>query len=371
MAQLMLFLAPVLAATSAAAGLGVPLKRGWNLGNTLDVTDPWHCTHPPFAGRPDAKWVFESVAAAGFDWARIPTHWDCHVAKTAPFAVDPAFMAQLNTTVGWALTHGLRVMVNTHHENSWVEGAWNSTANSTKAKIAVALPRLVAIWDQIATHFSSFPDDRLVFELFNEPKAMTVVELNTMNNALLPVIRRTNPTRQVHLGGLAQMGVGWIISHPDAMDFRADDKNLALTVHSYDPWKFAGSSGPPPSHAPPEHTFDPAGAYKVMGELKAWSDKHNIPVYHDEFGCVTMQTNRTARLEYYVAYSKAAEQNGVGWAIWDDDGWWKTLNRTGDRTWDADVLKALGMPTGHAGREQQGQEQENDGDASVNIRKSA
>ena len=82
----------------------------------------------------------------------------------------------------------------------------------------------------------------------------------------------------------------------------------------------------------------------MMGELKAWSDKHDIPVYHDEFGCVVMQTNRTARLEYYAAYSKAAEQNGVGWAIWDDDGWWKTLNRTGDRTWDEDGLGALGMP---------------------------
>ena len=198
MAQLQLLSLVFLLAATSAAGLGVPLKRGWNLGNTLEMPDPWHCTHPPFTGRPDvsvlrfavllplppslrhtlrrwplelpvkterrrrrlqAEWVFESVAAAGFDWTRIPAHWGCHTAEAAPYAVDPAFMAQLNTTVGWALAHGLRVMVNTHHENSWIDDS---------TKFAAALPRLVAIWEQIAAHFSSYPDDRLVFELLNE-----------------------------------------------------------------------------------------------------------------------------------------------------------------------------------------------------------
>ena len=39
----------------------------------------------------------------------------------------------------------------------------------------------------------------------------------------------------------------------------------------------------------------------------------------------------------------AAEEAGVGWAIWDDDGWWKTLDRRGNRTWDSGVLTALGL----------------------------
>ena len=47
-------------------------------------------------------------------------------------------------------------------------------------------------------------------------------------------------------------------------------------------------------------------------------------MYHDEFGCTSLQTNRTARLQYYTAERTAAEENGVGWAIWDDDGWWKS-----------------------------------------------
>ena len=94
----------------AAAGLGVPLRRGWNLGNTLD---DWPLPHNLPV---DAEWVFESVAAKGFDWVRIPAQWGPHTATTAPYAIDPEFMAHLNETVGWALAHNLTVMVNTHHE---------------------------------------------------------------------------------------------------------------------------------------------------------------------------------------------------------------------------------------------------------------
>lgn len=316
------------AGSAAAAALGVPLKRGWNLGNTLEGCAP--------SENPNGDWVFKSVAAAGFDWTRIPAQWGCHALEVEPYTVDPAFLATVNETVGWARRHSLRAMVNTHHENSWID-----TTNETAFE--AALPRLVAIWKQIAEAFATVPDDALVFELFNEPNKMSVVQLNTMNAALLPVIRASNPTRQVHLGGLANMNSGWILSHEDAMAFHAGDKHLALTVHSYDPWNFAGSSGPPPTHAPTAHTFDPAAMPKVMAGLKEWSAKHQIPVYLDECGCTVMQTNTTARLEYYRILRTSAEANGIGWAIWDDDGWWKTLDRKGDRTWDAGVMTALGL----------------------------
>lgn len=200
-----------------STGAGVLLKRGWNLGNTLEGCSP--------STNPNGEWVFETVAAAGFDWVRIPAQWGCHALETAPYTVDAAFLAQVNQTVRWALKHKLRAMVNTHHENKWID-----TTNTTI--FAAALPRLVAIWTQISGAFASYSDDVLVYELFNEPNKMSVDQLNQMNAALLPPIRATNPTRQVHLGGLANMNSGWILSHTDAMAFPKADKHLALTVHS-------------------------------------------------------------------------------------------------------------------------------------------
>lgn len=137
------------------------------------------------------------------------------------------------------------------------------------------------------------------------------------------------------------------------------DRNLALTVHSYTPWDFAGP-GPttivPPStrpqhNGPTNHTFtaeDETAARATMSSLAAWGQrKLGDPsrVVHDEFGCTVMQSNRTARLLYYKTYARAAEAAGVGWAVWDDDGWYRVLSRRANQTWDADVLAQLVPPS--------------------------
>jgi hypothetical protein len=138
------------------------------------------------------------------------------------------------------------------------------------------------------------------------------------------------------------------------------DRNLALTVHSYTPWDFAGP-GPttivPPStrpqhNGPTNHTFtaeDETAARATMSSLAAWGQRNlgdPSRVVHDEFGCTVMQSNRTARLLYYKTYARAAEAAGVGWAVWDDDGWYRVLSRRANQTWDADVLAQLVPPSG-------------------------
>ena len=324
--------APAASHLGPAASVVPVLRRGWNLGNTLDTE-----LYNPGVNAP---WVFDAVKRAGFDWVRIPVHWDPHTAAAAPFAIDPAFMATVRQSVEWALKAGLVAMVNTHHER-WFD---NSTSFDTQ------LPRFLSIWEQIADEFKDTPDMALVFELLNEPSEITIKQLNAMNTAVLPVVRKSNPTRQVHFGGLAKMGTWWILQNPDAIAIPAGDDHLALTVHSYNPWDFAGP-GPKPDHIPTDHIFtadDEAKARETMSQLAAWGERQlggASKVVHDEFGCTTMQTNRTARLLYYKTYARAAEAAGVGWAVWDDDGWYRVLSRRGNHTWDTEVLAQL-MPPG-------------------------
>ena len=141
--------------------------------------------------RAPADQVFETVAATGFDWVRIPIQWNSHTASTSPYLIDADWLATVNETVGWALKHGLKAMINTHHE-TWLD---NETAFPTM------LPRLEAIWEQVifarclifslfltvqvAESFASVSDDQLVFELLNEPDNITIAQLNEMNTALL------------------------------------------------------------------------------------------------------------------------------------------------------------------------------------------
>ena len=69
---------------------------------------------------------------------------------------------------------------------------------------------MLSIWRQIGAEFAGIPDMALVFELLNEPQHINISQLNAMNAAVLPVVRESNPTRQVHFGGLAMMGSWWI-----------------------------------------------------------------------------------------------------------------------------------------------------------------
>jgi endoglucanase len=270
------------------------------------------------------EWIFQSVKEKGFDWVRIPVQWGARADASGNIYGD--FMGQVEETVGWAKKHGLVALINAHHEDWFDNGG--------------SLDRLVNIWRQIAEHFKGYGDNELVFELFNEPNAMSLDTLNQMNRAVLSVIRKNNPTRLVFLGGLKQMGRWWINANPDAMQIPAGDENLGLTVHSYDPYSFAG---PQPSL----NSFgdaEVAAAEDQQRQLSAWARARGIKqVVLNEFGVTVQQSNRYDRLKYYHANSQACAKQGQGYAIWDDNGWWQVLNRN-SRSWDEGVLENLVSP---------------------------
>ena len=183
-----------LAILSSITAAAPSLHRGWNLGNTLDEQKMSITTSPPTLHRGwnlgdtldttqynpgvNAPWVFDAVKKAGFDWVRIPVHWDPHTSHTPPFAINATWMQTVIETVTWAHASGLVAMVNTHHEN-WFDNTTTFDSN---------LPRFLAIWSQIAETFKAVPDSQLVFEILNEPSNIKIDQLNAMNAAVLPVV---------------------------------------------------------------------------------------------------------------------------------------------------------------------------------------
>merc|ERR1711939_193866 len=107
----------------------------------------------------------------------------------------------------------------------------------------------------------------LVFEIFNEPNKMSLTTLNTMNHEVLAVIRETNPSRLVFLQGLAMSGRWWINANPDSMTIPSD-ANLGLTVHSYDPWSFAGQI---PAATTSFSDGNAADAEMQQAQLESWA----------------------------------------------------------------------------------------------------
>lgn len=316
-------LAVVCAASKALTPKEMQAKMGLgiNLGNTLELAQP----HIPDSRMPKEEY-FDAYKAAGFTNVRIPVRWGSQADTAAPYTVNESWLASVEQAVDWALSKGMVAIINTHHE-TWLD---------KKPKFAEELPRLVAIWQQVAKHFAG-KDETLLFEIFNEPHYMTTDDLNEMFKECLKAIRETNPTRIVMINGLKFGNPNWILQNPSALVVPKDSQ-LMLEIHNYDPFTYAGAN-------PTVHSWGSDADRKALSTwvdgIQAYAEKVGLPIYYGEFGCTTEQTEKTGQLEWFKAHAAAIKANGWGASVWDDGHKHLLLDRA-TMKWDTGILTALG-----------------------------
>jgi len=316
------FKAPV--AISAAA-LNTQLGTGINLGNTLDATpDEGSWTNGALA----QESYFQAYKTAGFTSVRVPITWGAHFGTTAPYTIDPTFLARVKTVAGWGTSRGLAIVINAHHEG-WLKD--NYAANIT---------RFESLWAQIAAAFQDTPST-LAFEILNEPQgAMTDADVNDVNARILAIIRRTNPTRVVIIGANSYNSMYKL---KDGSLTIPADPYLIATYHYYNPWSFAGQSSGTWGTA-----SDIATVQSDFVSLKNWGATHSIPVYMGEYGVtlhytangVTTNTDAASRLLWYQTVCKKANEQGIACAAWDDSGDFGIFHRS-NQTWETAILDAI------------------------------
>jgi endoglucanase len=268
---------------------------GINLGNRIDLwqQDP----------RKVKEHYFEQFKQAGFTNVRIPVCWHMHTQEQAPYKVDDDFMGMVEQFVDWSLSRGMVTILNTHHEQ-WLDNA---------SAFDAGLPRFEALWSQIAERFAS-RNQTLLFEIFNEPHVMTSDQLNKMNAAILPVIRKTNPNRIVFIAGLQFSNPSWIVKNPNTLVIPSDPQ-IMLEFHNYDPWSYAGAK---PSKTSWGSDADRATLASWMDDIDAWSKSKKIPIYYGEFGVTNAQTSQTGRDEWFKAHFSEITKRGWAASVWND-----------------------------------------------------
>jgi len=284
----------------ALEGMG----RGINLGNTLEppLESGWN-------NGPAQEAYFDGYVAAGFTNIRIPVRWDRHTQSGQPYNVDGAWMDRVEQVVDWGLSRGLYITLNGHHED-WLK------QNYTPSNRA----RYDAIWRQVVDRFKD-KSDKLLYEIINEPKGLSVAQVDDLNARILGIIRAQEPTRIVIFGGNEYANAEQLFTAAIP-----DDDYLMGYYHSYDPWRFAGMS---------QGTWGTTTDYAVMANkfqaAKNWSDQHNIPVHISEFG-VMVNADFNSRMRWYAEYMGLSDLHGFATSTWDDGGDFKVMNRF-NQTW--------------------------------------
>ncbi|MEY2894442.1 MAG: hypothetical protein RIS42_161 [Bacteroidota bacterium] len=278
------------------------LGRGINLGNMFEAPSEaaW--------GNPFKEAYIGQIADLGFQHIRVPIRWDVaeRAQLTAPYTLNPQFLARIKSVVDLAISKHLYVIINMHHHEDLFTNPSGSKA------------RFISQWQQIAEYFKGY-DNHLYFEVLNEPHdAMTPALWNTFFADALTEIRKTNPYRKVLLGTASYGGTDGVrdLNPPN-------DPNLILSVHYYSPFNFthqgADWAGNKDKYIGTKWEDLSWERNQVMADFDyaiKWAKQKNMPLHVGEFGSYEL-ADMDSRARWTTFIARWLESQGASWAYWE------------------------------------------------------
>jgi aryl-phospho-beta-D-glucosidase BglC (GH1 family) len=331
--------------------LSQQMSPAWNVGNSLDASP-----NETNWGNPRInQQLINAVKAAGFKTIRLPVSWNQYA--DADGNISPTFMARVTEVVGYARNAGLYVVLNTHHEGSWLipTYAYQASANA----------RLAKLWTQIANNFRNH-DDYLLFAGTNEvmvagdygpPTAEYQAVQNGFNQVFVDTVRATggnNAKRHLVVQGFntnIDSTLNGFIKPADSATNR-----MFLEVHFYDPFNFAlndkstiwqwGAIATNP--AVTETWANEAYVDAQFQRLKTRYVDAGMPVLMGEYGAILKSEYDPAGVyrTYWTKYlTKSMFQRGIV-PVWWDNGYdanhqFGLFNRTTGAQYYPDLIKAI------------------------------
>lgn len=302
---------------------------GWNLGNTLDPND---CTWLSNEMDYETAWgnikvtkeLISYVKSEGIDTIRVPVTWKNHIGEAPDYTISADWLARVKEIIGWCVDEDMYIILNMHHESSWI------TKASTDYDGVMA--QYKAIWSQLAEEFGDY-SNKLIFESMNEigfddlgtTKGCELV--NKINEEFVELIRSSghnNENRYLLLASYwtdidrSCAGVG--ITVPE------NDDKLIVSMHYYSPSTFA-IADKSSTWGYQESWGTEADFEYLDGQMKKLKEKYldnGIPVIMGEFGCTLKDKDLSARKLYLESVTEYCARYGICPVLWDNG---EELNR--------------------------------------------
>jgi endoglucanase len=325
------------------------IGAGWNLGNTFDAASgSGHGGGFSWLGGGryadtsvadmEAAWLgggtsvlttrafLQSLHAAGFRAVRIPVTWHKAAGSAPTYTIRTDWMNRVKEVVQWAYELDMHIILNTHHENSFI--------GLTNANFARSERRLARLWEQIAHEFRDY-SERLIFAGLNEPRASveysgpgnwnewgggipeTRANLNRLNQVFVNTVRASggnNAHRFLLVPTHAASATDEAFNGFRMPQDSANDRML-LAVHTYSPFAWA--------HNGNGQYTGPAGIRSDLDRVADYAQRFGVPVILSEWGSIEngQTVNRTQRVEHARDYVSYARQLGMATFWWDNHAW--------------------------------------------------
>jgi endoglucanase len=277
------------------------LAKSVNIGNVFDTPKEG------IQGNAFQDEYLQAAKKAGFTAIRLPIRWDARAPLTAPFTIQEKFLQRIDHVVQLALKEKIAIIIDMHHFVGMT------------LEPDTELPRFLAVWRQVAEHYKDAPPT-VMFEVLNEPHGkLTPEKWQAAFDAVLPIIRASNPHRTLIAGGGEWNSSRGLEKHK----FPESDPNIIGTFHYYDPmsvthqgaewvtgstaWLGTIWTGSAEERVGIENTFD---------RMVEWGNQNKRPVFLGEFG-VYNKAEHSSRLAWTRAVRESAEARNISWAYWE------------------------------------------------------
>lgn len=305
----------------------------------------------------------KAIQAMGFDFVRLgvdPSLIERH-GETA--VANPAALSQLDSAVRGALANHLAVLVCVFPDDAYKGGLATERG----------VDDFVELWRILAAHYAAFDQDRIFFELMNEPEVQDPYRWMGIQARVVHAIRRIDAAHTI-VATAANYS-----SLPDLLQLEpVRDDNVIYNFHFYEPYQFthqgaswgaddwfyygnipfpaSGASLAKPMKRVPDdlarynlylYGADGWNAQAIAGRIEfaaSWAQERKVPLICDEFGAYRDTAPPESRARWISAVRAALEARHIGWAMWDYRGNFGVVKRTKSEISPDDViLKSLGL----------------------------
>jgi endoglucanase len=299
--------------TVAPAANRLPRWRGFNL---LEKFITWPKGNPPFE-----EADFALVQEWGFNFVRLPLSYHCWADSNDWFNLREKELKHIDEAVKWGGSHSVHVNLNLHRAPGYC-------VNPPKEPLDLwtedkALDACAFHWAHFAKRYKGIPNERLSFDLLNEPGDIAEEKYVRVVRRLVEAIRAEDPRRLIIADGLrwGREPVPGLI-----------DLQIAQSTRGYDPvevshykagWMHGSDTWPEPTWPLTRKDGRVVNRQTLYRDrIEPWKalEAKGVGVHVGEWG----------------AYNQTPHAVALAWmkdnlALWGDAGWgWALWNLRGD-----------------------------------------
>ena len=350
--------ADVAGMSSTALEIAAKIKKGMNIGNTLEAIGGETNWGNPLI----TKAYIDLLKQSGFNAVRLPCSWNQYSdAGTAQIKAE--WLERVKQVIQYCVDDEMYVILNIHWDGGWLES--NCTVDKQEANNA----KQKAFWEQIGTKMRDF-DEHLLFASANEPNVANATQMGVLlsyHQTFINAVRSTggkNAYRVLVVQG-PNTDVGTTNKLMTTLPIDKASNKMMVEIHYYSPWNFTGMTKDETwgnqffywgkdYHSTTDLAHNPtygeeSGVDADLGLMKTQFVDKGIPIVMGEYGSQlrtnlsgdTLHLHRAGRSYYFKYVTQKAKANGFLPFFWDAGGEGAIFNRNRNAVLDQQSLDAI------------------------------